>query len=180
MGYLAAWKVLEDMVTDFRKRGIAVPVKIIDDLKSARTIIRVLKADPTCGENIQKIEDYLEKVESYLASEGQRKLGQAYVDKWLELRDQAGRRIIDEEEEKNRFVTGLPRDQKWIRLASSKELPIEKLKTLADESNLSYNLQTDGCLLVFGPDNAIKDLIKKIAAIYKSKAGKEHQEVRNC
>jgi hypothetical protein len=174
MGYLAAWKVLEEMVTDFRKKGIVVPVKIVDDLKSARTIINVLKADPTYGENLNKIEEYLENIESYLASEGQKRFGRAYVDKWLELRDKAGRSGTDEEEEKPRLITGLPRDQKWIRLSPSKELPLEKLKTLADESNLSYEVQTGGHLLVFGADSRIKNLVKKIAANSKSKARKEH------
>jgi hypothetical protein len=174
MGYLAVWKVLEEMVTDFKKRGVAVPAQIVDDLKSAKTIIRVLKADPSRGENAQKIEEYLGKVESYLVSEGQRRFGQAYADEWLELRDQAARKIVDEEKEEIRFIPGLPREQKWIRLTLSNELPLEKLETLANESNLSYNVQTDGCLLVFGPDMVLKDFVRKIAAKYKSKAGKEH------
>jgi len=180
MGYLTVWKVLEEMATDFKKKGTTVPAGIISDLKSAKTIIKILKADPTCGENIQKIEEYLGKVESYLVSEGQRRFGQTYVDEWLKRRDQAGRKIVDEEEEKTKFISSLPREQKWIRLTPSTELPLEKLKTLADESNLSYNIQTNGCLLVFGPDTVIKDFVKKIAAKYKPKARKKHRKVRNC
>jgi hypothetical protein len=174
MGYLAVWKVLEEMVTDFKKKGITVPVDIIGDLKNAKTIISISKADPSRGENILKIEEYLGNVESYLVSEGLKRVGQAYVDEWLERTDQAGRKIVDEEEEETRFISSLPREQKWIRLTPSRELPLQKLKTLANESNLSYHVQTDGCLLVFGPDTVIKDFVKKIAAKYKSKAGKEH------
>jgi hypothetical protein len=174
MGYLAVWKVLEEMAADFKKRGIAVPPVVVNDLKSAKTIIKVLKADPTYAENAQKIEEYLTNVESYLVSEGQKRLGPAYVDEWLQLRDQAGRKIVDDEEEESRFVSGVPREQKWIRLTPSNELPLEKLKTLVNESNLSCKLQTGGCLVVFGPDAAIKEFVKKIAAKYKSKAVKEH------
>jgi len=177
MGYLAVWKVLEEMVIDFKKRGVAVPAKIVDDLKSAKITIRVLKADPSHLENVQKIEEYLGNVESYLVSEGHKRFGESYADRWLRLRDQAARKIVDEEEEDARFVTGLPREQKWIRVAPSNELPLEKLKALADESSLSYNVQTDGCLLVFGPDTIIKDFVRKIAAKHKPKAGKEHRRV---
>lgn len=175
MGYLAVWKVLEEMVTDFKKKGITVPAEIISDLKTAKTIIKILKADPSRGENVQKIEEYLGNVESYLVSEGQRRFGQTYVDEWLQRTDQAGRKIVDEEEEEEtKTIFSLPRGQKWIRLTPSRELPLGKLKTLANELNLSYNVQTDECLLVFGSDAVLKEFVKKIAAKYESKAGKKH------
>jgi len=174
MDYQAVWKVLEQMVADFKKKGMTVPAHIIDDLKNAKTIIIILKSDPSRRENMQRIEEYLGNVESYLVSEGQRKFGLAYVDEWLLRRDQAGQKIVDGEEEKTRLISGLPRERKWIRLTPSNELPLEKLKALAEESNLSYKVQTDGYLLVFGQDTVLKDFVKKIAAKYKSKAGKEH------
>ncbi len=36
MGYLSAWKVLEEMIADFRKKGAFVPSEIINELKSAK------------------------------------------------------------------------------------------------------------------------------------------------
>jgi hypothetical protein len=174
MDYQAVWKALEQMVADFKKKGMTVPAHIIDDLKNAKTIIVILKSDPSSGGNMQRIEEYLRNVESYLVSEGQRKFGLAYVDEWFLRRDQAGQKIVDEEEEKTRLISGMPREQKWIRLTPSNELPLEKLKALAEGSNLSYKVQNDGCLLVFGQDTVLKDFVKKIAAKYKSKAGKKH------
>lgn len=174
MGYLAVWKVLEEMVADFKKKGAAVPTNIIDDLKSAKTIIKIFKADPSRGENAQKIDEYLTNIESYLISEGQRMFGQPYVDEWLRRADGAGRKIVDKEEEETRFISGVRGEQKWIRLTPSNELPLEKLKALAEESSLSYKVQNDGCLLVFGQDTVLKDFVKKIAAKYRSKAGKKH------
>jgi len=174
MDYQAVWKVLERMVADFKKKGMTVPAHIIDDLKNAKTIIIILESDPSSGENMQRIEEYLENVESYLVSVGQKKFGQEYVDEWLLRRDKAGQKIGDEEDEKTRLISGLPREQKWIRLTPSNELPLEKLKTLAEESNLSYKVQNDGCLLVFGQDTVLKDFVKKMAAKYKSEAGKKH------
>ena len=171
MGYLAAWKVLEKMVTDFKKRKVTIPMQVMSDLKNARTVINILKAEPDREETVQRIEGYLRNVESYLVSEGQNRFGMGYVDEWLKRVDDAGRKAVDEEEEES-FVLGLPRQQKWLRITSSAELPLGKLKAFAENSSLSYTVQPDGCLLVFGEEKAIKDFVKKIAAKYKSKTRK--------
>jgi hypothetical protein len=174
MGYLAVWKVLEEMVTDFKKNQVAVPADIIGDLKSAKTIIKILRADPACGENVQKIDEYLTSVESYLISEGQRKFGQEYVDEWLRKINEAGRKTVDEQEEETNFVSGATGERKWIRLSPTEELSLKKLKTLAKESNLSFKVQNNEHLIVLGPDAILKDFVKKIAAKQKLKARKEH------
>jgi hypothetical protein len=59
-----------------------------------------------------------------------------------------------------------------MRVTPSTELPLEKLKTLAMESGLLYDAQADGCLLVRGENNSIKDFVKKMATKFRSKAGK--------
>jgi hypothetical protein len=177
MGYLAAWKVLEQMVTDFKKRRAPVPAEVIRDLKNAKTTIKILQADPSRWENAQKTEEYLANVECYLVSEGQRRFGQTYVDGWLKRKDQAAKTVDEEEEAK--FISGLPRGQEWIRLTPSKDLPIGKMKTLAEESNLLYKVQSDECLIFFGPAAALKDFVKKIAVKHRPRAGKEHSEVHN-
>ena len=174
MGYLTVWKVLEEMITDFKKNQVAVPADIIDDLKSAKTIIQILEADPACGENAQKIDGYLTNVESYLISEGQIMFGQGYVDKWLQKLDKAGRKMVNEHEEETNFVSGVTGERKWIRLTLTKELSLEKLKTLAKESNLSYKVQNNEHLIVQGPDAILKDFVKKIAAKQKLNVRKEH------
>jgi len=172
MGYLAVWKVLEEMIADFRKRGITIPPEVMNNLKSANTMIKILKADPSRGETVQKIEEYLGSVESYLVSEGQ-KFGTGYVDEWLKRLDEANRKPIEEEEEEERrFVPGLPREHKWIRVKPSAELPPEKLKLLAKQSKLLFKAQNDGYLLVYGEDARIKEFVKKMATKYGLKAEK--------
>jgi hypothetical protein len=172
MGYLAAWKVLEEMIADFRKKGIIVRAEIISSLRHARTLINVLRADPTRLDTSRKVEERLRSVESYLISEGQKRFGTEYIEEWVERLDEASSKVIEEEEEKTRFVSGLPRGQKWIRVKPSIELPLEGLKALADELNLSYDVQSDGCLLVSGKEECIRDFVKKMTMRYGVKAGK--------
>lgn len=170
MGYLAVWKVLEEMTTDFRRRGVTVPSNVIDDLKYARTLINVLKADPSRLETVQKIEECLNNVESYLISEGQR-FGDKYVEEWIRKLEEASRRI-DEDEGVSRFVPGLPREQRWVRVKPSEEMPLETLKSLAEDLNLSHEVQSDGYLLVYGEDQRVKEFVKKMATKYGLKAEK--------
>jgi hypothetical protein len=170
MGYLAIWKVLEEMTTDFRRRGVTVPSNVIDDLKYARTLINVLKADPSRLETVQKIEECLNNVESYLISEGQR-FGDKYVEEWIRKLEEASRRI-DEDEGVSRFVPGLPREQRWVRVKPSEEMPLETLKSLAEDLNLSHEVQSDGYLLVYGEDQRVKEFVKKMATKYSLKAEK--------
>lgn len=170
MGYLAVWKVLEEMITDLRKRGASTPANVVNDLKSAKTLINVLRADPSRFETSQKIEEYLNNVESYLISEGQ-KFGDKYIEEWLKKLEEANRKI-DEEESVSRFVPGLPREQCWVRVKPSDEMPLDVLKALAEELNLSLEVQSDGCLLIYGGDENVKDFVKKMATRYGSKTGK--------
>jgi len=163
VGYLAVWKVLEKMIADLRKKGIAVPDKVMNDLKSAKTMIKILNADYSRGETAQSIEEYLENVEAHIVSEAQEKFGVKYVDEWLRRLGEARRQTSDEEEEEARFMPGVPHGHKWIRVKPLPELPIEKLIKLAKDSKLSYNIQEDRFLLVHGKDEDIKLFVKKIA-----------------
>lgn len=173
MNYFAAWKVLEGMVADFRKKGIVIPAEIMTDLRSAKTLINVLKADPSHVDTSQKVEAYLLNVESYVVSEGQKLFGTKYVEEWFKRLDEASKTISEKEEGEAKFISGVPREHKWIRVKPSTELPIEKLKMLAEESHLSYNVQSDGCLLVYGEDDCIKEFVKKTAAKYGFKAKRQ-------
>lgn len=180
MEYLSIWKVLEQAIIDLRKKGITVPAKVMGDLKDAKTTIQILKADPNCKETVEKVEEYLGNLESYIVSEGQRISGGKYVDEWLQRVDEAARSVADDEKERTRFVVSAPRQQKWIRIRLSTELPTDKLKKLANESNLSLSIKSDGYMLVQGEDKNIKDFVKKMATKYGSKSRKYCQRVHNC
>jgi hypothetical protein len=172
MGYSETWKILEEMIADFRKRGRVVPVKIMDDLKSARTMSRILKADESYEGAIQKIEEYLRSVESYLVSEGEEHFGVTYANEWLKRLDDASRKTSKKEEEQTRFIPGLPREKQWIRVEPSAELAIDRLKTLADDSSVSYRTCTDGSILIYGKKEHIIDFVKKMATKHGLKAEK--------
>jgi len=134
----------------------------MNDLKSARTMIKIINVDESRGETAQKAEEYLGNVEAYLVTEAQKKLAPEYIDEWLRRLEEASCETCEEKREESRFISGLPRDQKWIRVQPLASLPLEKLKQLAEESNLSCSVQEDGRLLVHGKAEDIKEFVKKM------------------
>jgi hypothetical protein len=176
MGYLSVWKVLDQMVADFRKRGAAVPDKIMSDLKSARTILSAKKTPQGSSGILEEIEAYLVNVESYLISEGEKRFGKEYANEWLRKIKAASGKVSDDEEEKERFIWGFPRQQKWIRVKPSTDLPPARIKALANESSLSIKSQNDGCILVYGTDKHVKDFVKKMTTKHESKTRKCRQK----
>ena len=80
MSYDLQWKVLADLLIELQKRGEKIPADVMNDLRSAKTIIQVLKADPTHIENISRVDTYMRSVESYAIFTAE-KLG--IVEEWL-------------------------------------------------------------------------------------------------
>jgi len=165
MGYEEIWRILDSLVVEFRKRGETIPINVIEDLRSAKTLLQVLKADPTHTENVPSIEMYLGNVESYLIFEAHQKFGAEFAEDWMQkLRD--SRKTIGTEEKgtveaASKFVSGVPRDQKWMRVQISTETPRKTIEKMAVECGLSTKAQPDGYMLVYGDESKIKLFIQK-------------------
>jgi hypothetical protein len=162
MGYSAVWKVLEKIITEFRKKELPVPERVMNDLKAARTMIKIMNADEGHGETSQKIEEYLGSVEAYLVTEAEKHFAPEHIDNWLKRLEIANCETCEENAEESRFIAGVPRDQKWLRIEPLSNLPLEKLKQLAKETNLSTSVQEDGRLLVNGKTEDLKEFVKKM------------------
>jgi hypothetical protein len=169
MGYEAVWKILEEIIIELRKKGLATPQKVLNDLKSAKVFMKIMDAsEKDRGETAPKIEQYLGSVEAYLITEAQKTFPPARIDEWLRRLEEASCvtcvtcGVPTEKNEKAKFITGLPRDQKWIRVEPLSILPAEKLKQLAKETNLSFREETDGHLTVYGTSENIRVFVKKM------------------
>src|SRR3989304_8857760 len=127
MSYSARWKILEGMIVEFRKKGLDVSQAILNDLKSAKVLITVMNADEKDrGETAPKIDEYLGNVEAYLVTEAQKAFPPEKVDEWLRRLGEASCETCTTEVKKeSRFISGLPRDQKWIRVKPLNSLPME-------------------------------------------------------
>ena len=150
-------------LTELQERGEKIPADVINDLRSAKTIIQILKADPTHTESISRIDTYLRSIESYVIFAAE-KLGTETVEEWLKkLEDTRIAENIESIEATPRFIPGVHRDTKWIRIQISEDIPSEDVKRLTKESQLSYKAQENGYILVYGNEENIKSFVKRMA-----------------
>jgi hypothetical protein len=168
MSYEEKWKVLADLLTELRKKGEKIPPDVINDLRSAKTMIQILKADQTHIESIPRIETYLRNVESYAVLVAQEKLGTEFVERWLRKLEKAKKTEIEEKKKVTpRFVPGLPRDKNWVRIQISEDTPREDVESLVKENKLLCKMQKNSYMLVYGNGESIKSFVKKMAKKFR-------------
>lgn len=165
MGHnMATWKLLEDMMIELKKKGVTIPPNVMEDLRAAKSMIKLTCVEDSRGEVIQKAEEYSANVEAYLVTEAEKTLGSEHVDQWLMRLEEASAGVCEEPKHEDKFVTGVPRDQKWIRVEPINNLPTERIQQIAKEQKLQVKAQSDGRLVVFGQPEDIKAFLKKMTA----------------
>lgn len=169
MSYEENWKVLADLLVKLQKEGEKIPTEMIDDLRSAKTMMQILKSDPTHIENILRIENYLRTVESYAVLIAQEKFGTRFVERWLRKLEKAKKtKTTGEEEAIPRLVPRIPRDKNYVRVQISNDTPREDVESLVKENKLSYKMQKNGYMLIYGNGESIKSFVKKMAEKFRN------------
>lgn len=162
MSWEARWKILSDTIVDLCRRGERVPQNIVNDLRSAKVMLEVVRADRARPENVARLEEYLSNVESYVLSAAKNVFGEDYVNNIL-------RRLCELEregfilEEPTRFRPGLPREERWVRIQVTEMTPLEFIREVASGLNLKFRVEEDGYVLVYGAEENVKAFIKKIS-----------------
>jgi hypothetical protein len=161
---LASWKLLEDMMLELKTAGVAIPAKVVEDLRSAKSMIQLTYAEGSHGDVLQKAEEYLANVEAYIITEGQTAFGAAKVDEWLRRLEEASCQVCEGPMVSDKFVAGVPRSQKYVRIEPKGDLTKEKVEALANAHGMQVKVQPDGKLVVYGcPDN-LKAFLKQVTA----------------
>jgi len=159
------WKTLEDMMIELKKKGVTIPENVMEDLRSAKSMIKLACTQGSHGNEVMKTEEYMANVEAYLVNEGQKAFGSEHVNGWLRRLEEAGAcgEVCEQTAEREaQFITGVPRDQKWVRVEPTEKLSTERIQQLAKEYNLQFNLQNDGRLLVYGKPSNLKAFVKQM------------------
>ena len=149
---------------ELKKKGVTMPPTVINDLRSAKLMIKISESADSRGDVFQKVEEYLGSVESVLINEAQKTLGSEILDQWLRRLEAATTETNEEKTEENKFITNVPRDQKWVRIEPISNLPPERIQQIAKENNLEVNPQEDGRLVVYGQHDGIREFLKKLTA----------------
>jgi hypothetical protein len=166
MGHnMAYWKLLEDMMIELKKKDAVIPQNVLEDLRASKSMIQLHCTVSTGGgDAIQKAEELTANIEAYLVTEAQKLLGSEAVDLWLRQLEEANAQICEEPAKTDKFITGVPRDQKWVRVEPIANLPTERIQQIAKAQNLAVNPQKDGRLVVYGQPESLKDFLRKMTS----------------
>jgi hypothetical protein len=170
---MASWRSLDEMMIELRKKGVVIPANIIEDLRAAKSMLQ-LSCLKGSGDAVMKAEELMANVEAYVMTEGQTVFGEAYVQDWLRRLEEASAQTGEESIDEDKFVTGVPRDQKWVRIEPNVDLTSEKVAALAAEFKLQIKPKKDGKLLVHGQPENLKAFFKKMTAEQNSKKCSQH------
>jgi len=161
---VGVWRVLDDLIVEFRKRGETVPAEILEDLRSAKSLIHISRANPSASTDATQVEVYLSNVEIYLMSRAQ-KFGKIFVEQWMKRLEKARAGTIEENTSGasiSKFLPGIPRDTPWVRVRISKDISRETAEAFAREFGLLTASQDEGYLLVYGRKEKLQLFIRKM------------------
>ena len=167
MRYEKKWKILADLLIELQKSGIKISTDVIKDLRSAKSLIQILKADKIDTESISKIDKYLKNVEAYVIYNAE-KSGREYVEDWLEKLNEQKKEEIKEKKPKYRFVSGIPKNKKWILIETSEMSSPNVVKKIAKKCNLSYKIHKDGEIIIYGNEKEIKSFVQMITKRFRT------------
>jgi len=169
--YEELWKALANLAGILQGKGEKIPKKIMKDLKSAKTLISVFRADPSRIQIVSKIETYLENVEAHLFYVAENKIGKQFAELWLKDLNETRKMAFEPKPiTTSKFVPGLPRGEHWVRVQITDDIKKDSVERIAKNLKLSFKMQEDGYLLVYGKREKIRALIKKIAEGIKRKS----------
>lgn len=170
---MATSQILEEILLELQRKDVTIPENIISNLRAARSLIKVLDLSKSdLGETTQKIDEYLSTVEAFLITEAEKTFPEEKIDALLRKLEVASCNVCVttvEPPKENRFVTGVPRDQKWVRVEAMDELPLEKLEDIAIQNKLQFREENSKQLVVYGSKEDLKQFIK----IMTQKAGQK-------
>jgi len=161
--YEELWKALASLAGIIQQKGEKIPSDVMKDLKSAKTLISVFRADPSHIEIVSRIETYLENVEAHLLYVAENKIGKQFAEHWLKDLVEARRKALEPKPMiTSKFVPGIPRGEHWVRVQITDKIKKGIVERTAKSLGLSSKTQEDGYLLVYGEREKIKELIRRL------------------
>ena len=150
---------------EIQKMGEKIPPPVMNDLRSAKTIIQVLKQDPNHMESLTRAEVYLKNVEAYAVSVAEKK-GPVLVQDWLTRINQPQTSECEKSKQPSANIR-VSQDKKWLRIKQTEELTLEKIQKLSETVGVAVEAEENGDILVFGNEKDVKSFVKNMAAQFQ-------------
>jgi hypothetical protein len=169
LNYEHLWKELEALVIDMRSKGKEISPEVVEDLKSAKTLMTIQRVDPS-SPITGDVEDYLGRVEAALLPYAENDFEKEYSEHWLQRIQEAKAKGLQETVRTQvGLVTGIPKDKQWIRVRVAELIDMAELKSMTDSLGLSFREEANDAVIVFGQPESVKAFLRELTARVKKK-----------
>ncbi len=169
MNYEYLWKELEALIIDLRSKGKRVPIEVVEDLKSSRTLMTIQTIDLSSQINAE-VEDLLRRTEIALLSDAESYLGKNYADKWLRrIQESKSKEPNDTQKRRSSFLTGIPKGEDWVRVRVSELIDMMDLVQMSSSLGLACMKENEDMIIIHGSPERIKVFMRQLAGKVKRK-----------
>jgi hypothetical protein len=169
LNYEHLWKELEVLVIDMRSKGKEIPPEVVEDLKSAKTLMTIQRVDPS-SPIMDDVEDYLRRTEAALLPNAENDFGKEYSNHWLQrIQEAKAKGLTETVRTQVGLVTGIPRDKEWVRVRVTELIDMAELKSMTNSLGLSFREEANDTAIVFGQHENVKAFLRELTARVKKK-----------
>lgn len=169
MNYEYLWKELEFLVIELRSKDKRIPKEVVEDLKSARTLMTIQKINPSSPIKAE-VEDFLSRTEMALLSHAEFYLGKKYADKWFRRIQEAKSKDSNYTDEKKlSFVTGIPKGEDMVRVRVSELIDMPSLVKMSSSLGLEYRKENKNVIIIHGSPEKIRVFMRQLTEKVKRK-----------
>jgi hypothetical protein len=160
--YEGIWITLCELASTLGKLGVAVPAETSIELRSAKALISGYRTDPEAVHVLSQVQAYLKRAERTLV-EITRKAGYPEtIEEFLERLDKVRRGEVKPRSAGGeiRFIPGLPRSGRWIRIRISTRTPLSRIEEVALKSRVSVKPHEEGYVLASGRSEDLREFVR--------------------
>jgi len=170
--YLAAAKVLDQLILDLRSKNTDIPDQVVSSLKSGRSYAHVTMLNPNDIETAIKAQSALEIVEMNLLSIAEKMLGCEYANGWQKRIINAYQEEQESVPKKTTFVSGIPKSAHWVRIETQDLFTVQDIEKTINERQLNIRKQDDGFTLIYGSKEHLAVFLSEVRDKIRKKIGK--------
>jgi len=160
--YEGIWSTLCELVATLRKLDVVVPAETSTELRSAKALISSYRTDPEATHILTQVQEHLKRAERTLIEIAQKTGYSKTAKEFLERLDKVRRGDLKPSRAGGeiRFIPGLPRSGRWIRIRISPQTPLSRIEEVASKSRVSVKPHEEGYVLASGRSEDLREFIR--------------------
>ncbi len=162
------WIGITRMALEAKKAGFNMG-RVFAALREAKAMLNECRINPRSrGELLSEIDVLLEEAKQGVFAVAE-PMGEEFVNRWkAEFKKVlAGEKVGEFPISSSKFIAGMPRDKKWVKIASTKKLAAESIEEIARKHGIKA-VHAETCVTLAGSEEQVAKALKEISALVKN------------